>query len=61
MSNIQAAPGQAESNEPAVMPLMEHLKELRTRLIWAFVALFATTGISFIFARQVFLLLMVPL
>jgi sec-independent protein translocase protein TatC len=61
MSDIQAAPGGVENGEPAVMPLMEHLKELRTRLIRAFIALFVTTGISFIFARQVFLLLMVPL
>lgn len=61
MSDIQATPGQVENGEPAVMPLMEHLKELRTRLIRAFIALFVTTGISFVFARQVFLLLMVPL
>jgi sec-independent protein translocase protein TatC len=61
MSDIQAAPGQAESGEPAVMPLMEHLRELRTRLIRAFIALLVTTGISFVFAKQVFLLLMVPL
>lgn len=61
MSDIQVAPGEAENAEPAVMPLMEHLKELRTRLIRAFLALFVTSGISFIFAKQVFLLLMVPL
>jgi sec-independent protein translocase protein TatC len=61
MSDIQTAPGGVENSEPAVMPLMEHLKELRTRLIRAFLALFVTTGISFVFARQVFLLLMVPL
>jgi len=61
MSDIQAAPGQLDDREPAVMPLLEHLRELRTRLIRAFIALFVTTGISFIFAKQVFLLLMVPL
>jgi sec-independent protein translocase protein TatC len=55
MSETQA------SAEPAVMPLMEHLKELRNRLIRAFIALFIATGISFIFAKQVFVLLMVPL
>jgi sec-independent protein translocase protein TatC len=61
MSDIQAAPGQLGDGEPAVMPLMEHLKELRTRLIRAFLALLVTTGVSFVFAKQVFLLLMVPL
>jgi sec-independent protein translocase protein TatC len=61
MSDIQAASGQMDDGEPAVMPLMEHLKELRTRLIRAFLALMVTTGISFVFAKQVFLLLMVPL
>jgi sec-independent protein translocase protein TatC len=49
------------SEEPAVMPLMEHLKELRNRLIRVFIALFITTGISFVFAKYVFEILMVPL
>jgi sec-independent protein translocase protein TatC len=43
------------------MPLMEHLKEFRTRLIRAFIALFITTAISFVFARQVFVILLEPL
>jgi sec-independent protein translocase protein TatC len=43
------------------MPLMEHLKEFRTRLIRAFIALFFTTAVSFIFARQVFVILLEPL
>ena len=49
------------SEEVAVMPLMEHLKEFRTRLIRAFIALFITTAISFVFARQVFVILLEPL
>lgn len=61
MSEVPAAPSEVENGEATVMPLMEHLKELRTRLIWAFVALFVTTGISFIFAKQAFVLMMVPL
>jgi sec-independent protein translocase protein TatC len=44
-----------------VMPFMEHLKEARTRLIWAFGTLAATTAISFLFTKQVFIFLMVPL
>jgi sec-independent protein translocase protein TatC len=43
------------------MPFMEHLKEFRTRLIRAFIALFITTAISFAFARQVFVILLNPL
>ena len=43
------------------MPLMEHLKEFRTRLIRAFIALFITTAVSFVFARQVFVILLDPL
>jgi sec-independent protein translocase protein TatC len=47
--------------EPAVMPLMEHLKELRSRLMWAMVALFITTAISFVFAKQVLVVLIAPM
>ncbi|MCL7451908.1 MAG: twin-arginine translocase subunit TatC [Anaerolineae bacterium] len=47
--------------ESAVMPLMEHLKELRSRLIWAFIALFVTTAFSFIFAKQVLEILIAPM
>jgi sec-independent protein translocase protein TatC len=49
------------SAELASMPLMSHLKELRDRLIKIFIALGITTAISFVFARQVFEILMVPL
>jgi sec-independent protein translocase protein TatC len=47
--------------ESAVMPLMEHLKELRNRLIWAFIALFVATAFSFIFAKQVLEILIAPM
>ena len=47
--------------EPGVMPLLEHLKELRTRLIRAFLALAVTTGISFLFVRQVLQFLIEPM
>jgi sec-independent protein translocase protein TatC len=47
--------------EVAIMPLMEHLKELRDRLIRAFIALFVATGISFVFAKQVLEFLIVPM
>jgi sec-independent protein translocase protein TatC len=52
---------QPPEGEVAVMPLMEHLKELRDRLIRAFIALFVATGISFIFAKQVLEFLIAPM
>jgi sec-independent protein translocase protein TatC len=52
---------QPPEGEVAVMPLMEHLKELRDRLIRAFIALFVATGISFIFAKQVLEILIAPM
>jgi sec-independent protein translocase protein TatC len=47
--------------EPGVMPLMEHLKELRGRLIWSVGALLVTTALSFIFAKQVLVFLIAPM
>jgi sec-independent protein translocase protein TatC len=61
MSDAQAPTTSVPEGEPGVMPLMEHLKELRKRLIRAFIALFITTGISFVFAKQVFVILLAPL
>jgi sec-independent protein translocase protein TatC len=42
-------------------PLMEHLVELRRRLIWSFVALFAAFGVCFYFADKIFAFLTQPL
>ncbi|MEN0077884.1 MAG: twin-arginine translocase subunit TatC [Pseudomonadota bacterium] len=42
-------------------PLIEHLAELRTRLIWCFIALGAATILSFTFARPLYNFLLVPL
>ncbi len=61
MSDPQAAPRPGASANTTVMPLLEHLKELRTRLIRAAIALLITTAVSFVFARHVFLILIVPL
>lgn len=52
--------GLAET-ESGFMPLLEHLKELRTRLIRAFLALAVTTGISFLFVKQVLQFLIAPM
>ncbi len=42
-------------------PLMEHLVELRRRLIWSFAALFAAFGACFYFADKIFAFLAQPL
>lgn len=61
MSDAETTANDTPAGEAAIMPLMEHLKELRKRLIRAFIALFFTTAISFVFARQVFVILLEPL
>ncbi len=42
-------------------PLMEHLIELRRRLIWSFAALFAAFALGFYFADRIFAFLAQPL
>ncbi len=43
------------------MPLLDHLVELRRRIIWSLVAFFACFVVSFIFANQIFDFLTKPL
>lgn len=43
------------------MPLLDHLIELRTRLLWSFLALAIAFGISLYFARPIFGFLVQPL
>jgi sec-independent protein translocase protein TatC len=61
MSDTQSITEGSPDGEALAMPLMAHLKELRTRLIWIFAVLFVTTAISFVFAERIFLILMIPL
>ncbi len=42
-------------------PLLDHLVELRKRLIWSFAALFAAFGVCFYFAADIFGFLVQPL
>jgi sec-independent protein translocase protein TatC len=42
-------------------PLLEHLIELRRRLLWCLVTLVITFFICFTFARQIFAVLVQPL
>ena len=46
--------------EASSAPLIEHLVELRTRLIWALGGFFAAFLICFFFARELFNLLVIP-
>lgn len=61
MSDAAITPNSASNADEVTMPLMEHLKELRVRLIRAFIALFVTTGLSFVFAKQVLVFLIAPM
>lgn len=61
MSDAQATSNGVPDTESAVMPLMEHLKELRSRLMWAVIALVIATTISFFFAKQVLVILIAPM
>lgn len=46
--------------EKSSAPLIEHLMELRSRLIWAIAAFFVAFLVCFYFAREIFNLLVVP-
>jgi len=61
MSEPTVPPEPAAAAPDAVMPLLDHLKELRTRLVRAALALAVGTGISFAFARQVLVFLIAPM
>lgn len=47
--------------EPVVMPFTGHLIELRKRLLWAFLAIIAGTGLSYIFVEDIYGFLVTPL
>ena len=46
--------------EDKPQPLIEHLMELRTRLIWSLAAFFVAFLVCFFFAKQLFNLLVIP-
>jgi sec-independent protein translocase protein TatC len=47
--------------EDSKMPLLDHLIELRSRMIWSFLALAAAFGVCLYFARPIFAVLVQPL
>lgn len=61
MTSAEAGSPTTPEGEAAVMPLLEHLKELRNRLMRAAIALLITTAISFFFTREVLLFLIAPM
>lgn len=54
------APDEEEEIEKSAAPLIEHLIELRQRLIWAIGAFFVAFLVCFYFAKQIFNLLVIP-
>ena len=46
--------------EQSAAPLLEHLIELRRRLIWAILAFFIAFVVCFAFAKHLFNLLVLP-
>ena len=59
MSDATERPGQDEI-DASKAPLMEHLLELRQRLIWSLGAIGVTFVICFIFAKQIYNILVIP-
>lgn len=60
MSEAQTTPRDV-NDEPAVMPLMDHLRELRNRLLRASIALLIMTAISFFFTEEMLKILIAPM
>ena len=61
MSDKKAAQPQTGNPDDYKMPLMDHLVELRKRLMWSFLAFFILTGGAMFFAGEIFNFLAAPL
>ncbi len=59
MTEVIEPPGQDEI-DASKAPLLDHLIELRQRLIWSLVAIGLSFGVCFIFARQIYNILVLP-
>ena len=58
-ANLPAKP--SDNPDSHTMPLIEHLMELRKRLIFSIAALIIAFGVSMSFAKEIFAFLVVPL
>lgn len=62
MSDVDRKPAdEAENLDKSKAPLLDHLIELRRRLLWSFVALAVSFGICLYFAEPIFSVLVKPL
>ncbi|MFA6140435.1 MAG: twin-arginine translocase subunit TatC, partial [Hyphomicrobium sp.] len=59
MSDVTGRPGQ-DDIDASKAPLIDHLVELRSRLISSLIALGVSFVICFIFAKQIYNLLVLP-
>src|SRR4029079_4905777 len=59
MSDVVERPGQ-DDIDASKAPLIDHLVELRQRLIWSLVAIGISFVVCFIFAKQIYNLLVLP-
>jgi len=59
VSEATEPPGQSEI-DASKAPLLDHLIELRQRLIWSLVAIGAAFAVCFIFAKRIYNILVVP-
>jgi sec-independent protein translocase protein TatC len=59
VSDVTKRPGQEEI-DASKAPLLDHLVELRKRLIWSLAAVGAAFAVCFIFARQIYYILVLP-
>jgi sec-independent protein translocase protein TatC len=59
MSDVVERPGQ-DDIDASKAPLLDHLVELRTRLIWSLVAIGISFTLCFIFAKQIYNILVLP-
>ena len=59
MNDITKRPGQEEI-DASKAPLFDHLIELRQRLIWSLVAVGLSFAVCFIFAKQIYNILVLP-
>ena len=59
MTDVTKRPGQEEI-DASKAPLLDHLVELRQRLIWSLAGVGVSFAVCFVFARQIYYILVLP-